>query len=87
MQGHFQQNPVKIPVLIPDSRESDQESGSLRTASTASQSTRNSYLLLLSAKLAKIPVKSILWAKLRSQEKLRMVPGFFERVMIRWNVC
>jgi hypothetical protein len=38
MQGHFQQNPVKIPVLIPDSRESDQESGSLRTASTAIQS-------------------------------------------------
>jgi hypothetical protein len=35
MQVHFQQNPVNIPVLIPDSRESDQESGSLRTASTA----------------------------------------------------
>jgi hypothetical protein len=35
MQGHFPQNPLKIPVLIPDSRESDQESGSLGTASTA----------------------------------------------------
>ena len=35
MQGHFPQNPLKIPVLIPDSRESGRESGLLRTASTA----------------------------------------------------
>jgi hypothetical protein len=58
MQGHFPQNPLKIPVLIPDSRESGRESGLLRTASTARQSARDYYPLLLPQKLAKIPIKS-----------------------------
>jgi hypothetical protein len=35
MQGYFLQKPMKIPVLIPDGRESGRESGSLRTASSA----------------------------------------------------
>jgi len=58
MQGHFPQNPLKIPVLIPDSRESCRESGLLRTAPTASQSKRDYYPPLLAAKLVKIPIKS-----------------------------
>jgi hypothetical protein len=57
-KGVFPQNPLKIPVLIPDTRESGWESGLLRTASTASKSTRNSYPFLLPAKLVKIPIKS-----------------------------
>jgi hypothetical protein len=71
MPRHFLQAPRKIPVLIPDSRESGRESGSLRTAPTASKSARNSYPLLLPAKLVKIPIKSGYWAKLCSPEKLR----------------
>jgi hypothetical protein len=35
MQVYFLQNQRKIPVLIPDSRESGRESGLLRTAPTA----------------------------------------------------
>jgi hypothetical protein len=35
MQGRFRQKSPKILVLIPDGWESDQESGSLRIASTA----------------------------------------------------
>ena len=34
MQGHFPQNPLKIPVLMLDSRESGRDSGLLRTAPT-----------------------------------------------------
>ena len=35
MPRHFLQTPLKIPVLIPDSREWGPESGLLRTAPTA----------------------------------------------------
>ena len=55
MHGHCLHNPLKIPVLIPDSRESGPESGLLRTASTAIESTRDYHPLLLAAKLSKIP--------------------------------
>jgi hypothetical protein len=57
MQGHFPQSLLKIPVLIPDSRESDQESGSLRTASSAIFFMRSRSSDWLRLRLAKIPIK------------------------------
>jgi hypothetical protein len=77
--------PLKIPVLIPDSRESDPENGSLGTGSTASKSTRNSYPLLFPAKLVEIAIESAYQAKLPSPERLggtRVwdVPGAFSVV-------
>jgi hypothetical protein len=45
MAGHSRGKTLEIPELIPDSRELDWESGLLRTAPTASKSTRNSYPL------------------------------------------